>query len=297
MTNSPTEVIAILNSLIGTCKDGQEGFRIAAENINDDQELKTLLNQYSLQRAKFAAELQTQARNFGELDPERESSMAGSIHRGWINLKSAVSNRDKRGILAECERGEDVAVAEYKKAVEAGLPVPLNGIIQSQSQEIIVAHNRIRFLRDSTVEETRNRFQTLQEKGSELGATAAETWERTKGRAQDLIKTSGSYLRENPVPAIVGALSVGLAVGLLVRYLEHSHESESATEEHPRNTDTNTGLKALLIPFLWPIFKAVKNQYNSSAIAAKKTFKKGRSKSFDVNKYVRPIVKKVKRIL
>ncbi len=292
MTNSPTEIISILNSLIETCKDGQEGFRIAAENIADDDELKTLFNQYSLQRAKFAGELQTEARSFGEHSPENQSSMAGAVHRGWINLKSAISSGDKHSVLSECERGEDVALEEYRKAAQAELPAPLNAIVQNQLQEVIIAHNRIRFLRDSSVEETRSRFGALQEKGSELTSSAAETWGRTRDKAQDLLKTSGHYIRENPIPMIVGAITAGLAIGLLVRYVEKSRCQEEDIQEE--NSDRDLGIKAAMVPLLWPIFKAIKGQYDSSTAAAKKVFR--RSKRFDIESYVKPIVKKVKRV-
>src|ERR1051325_8499829 len=47
----------VLNDLIETLKDGQEGFRQAAENVRDPQ-LKTLFSQYSQQRSRFATALQ-----------------------------------------------------------------------------------------------------------------------------------------------------------------------------------------------------------------------------------------------
>src|SRR4029078_8704180 len=49
--------ISTLNGLIETLKDGQEGFRQASEAVKDCQ-LKMLFGEYSLQRAKFAGELQ-----------------------------------------------------------------------------------------------------------------------------------------------------------------------------------------------------------------------------------------------
>ena len=110
------EVISTINNLIETLKDGQEGFKQAAEGVKDPQ-LKSLFNDYSLQRSRFATELQSDARVLGESEPETSSSAAGALHRAWINLKSAVTSGDDRAILAECERGEDSAVEEYKKAM------------------------------------------------------------------------------------------------------------------------------------------------------------------------------------
>ena len=83
-----------------------------------------LFGEYSLQRAKFAGELQNEAINLGEHDPENTSSTAGALHRTWINLRSAITSHDDHAILAECERGEDSAVNEYKKAMERKSPRP-----------------------------------------------------------------------------------------------------------------------------------------------------------------------------
>jgi len=50
----------IIDNLIETLKDGQEGFKQAAEGVADPQ-LKSLFNEYSQQRSRFANELQNQA--------------------------------------------------------------------------------------------------------------------------------------------------------------------------------------------------------------------------------------------
>ena len=142
------ENISVINRLVETLKDGQEGFRQASEAVQDSQ-LKSLFSEYSLQRSKFAGELQDYAiKDLGESDPENTSSTAGALHRAWINIKSAVSSRDDHAILAECERGEDSAVAEYKRAMEANLPSPLADIVSRQYTDIKAAHDHVRSLRD-----------------------------------------------------------------------------------------------------------------------------------------------------
>ena len=145
------EIISTLNSLIETLKDGQDGFQQAAGGV-DDPQLKTLFNSLSLQRSKFAGELQKEVISQGEPEPEDASSVAGSMHRAWMNVKSAVTNRDRHAILAECERGEDSAVAEYEKAMEADLPAPVKEIVSRQSTEVKSAHDRIRGLRDAAAQ-------------------------------------------------------------------------------------------------------------------------------------------------
>ena len=142
------ETISTLNSLIETLKDGQEGFRQASEAVKDSQ-LKTLFNELSLQRSKFAGELQSHVIQMGESQPENSSSTAGALHRAWINMKAAVTSQDDHAILAECERGEDSAVAEYKKAMEEELPTPARDVISRQFTDVKAAHDRVKALRDA----------------------------------------------------------------------------------------------------------------------------------------------------
>ncbi len=142
------EIISTVNGLIETLKDGQEGFKQAAEAVKDS-ELKSLFNEYSLQRSRFAGELQSQAIGLGESEPEDSSSAAGAMHRAWINLKSAVTSGDDHAILAECERGEDSAINEYKKAMEEDLSSPIRETISRQYSEVKSAHDRIKSLRDA----------------------------------------------------------------------------------------------------------------------------------------------------
>lgn len=142
---------AILNDLIETLKDGQEGFRAASTDV-ESTALKALFSEYSLQRSKFAGELQALAHSLGEKEPETTGSVAASLHRGWINIKAALTSKDEHAILAECERGEDSAVAEYKTALEREtLPADVRATIQTQSVAIKAAHDRVRNLRDALV--------------------------------------------------------------------------------------------------------------------------------------------------
>src|SRR5438477_2782867 len=138
----------VLNNLIETLKDGQEGFKQAAESVRNPA-LKSLFSEYSQQRSRFASSLQAEARKLGEEKPETSSSATGALHRGWINLKSAITGGDEHAILAECERGEDSAVEEYKKALEDGLSPAAQELVTRQFAEIKAAHDRIKSLRDA----------------------------------------------------------------------------------------------------------------------------------------------------
>lgn len=149
---SNDEAISTLNGLIETCKDGQQGFHDAADGI-DRSDLKSLFYEFSQQRSQFAGELQGLVRDLGG-DPENSGSISGAIHRGWINIKAAVTGQDAQAILNECERGEDVAKAAYKSALEKNLPANIRDAIQNQYSSVLAAHDRVKMLRDSAGNET-----------------------------------------------------------------------------------------------------------------------------------------------
>jgi uncharacterized protein (TIGR02284 family) len=142
------DVISTLNGLIQTCKDGQEGFKEAAEGV-ERSDLKSLFYEFSQQRAQFAGELQNLVQTLGG-DPENSGSFSGAIHRGWINIKSAVTGKDEASILNECERGEDSAKNTYKDALKESLPGYVLETIQTQYSSVQQAHDRIKALRDAT---------------------------------------------------------------------------------------------------------------------------------------------------
>jgi uncharacterized protein (TIGR02284 family) len=144
---SKDDMVSVLNELIETCKDGQEGFKQAAEGV-ERSDLKSLFFEFSQQRAHFAGELQSIVQQFGE-QPETSGSTAGALHRGWINLKSAVTGKDEAGVLNECERGEDSAKNTYKEALEKPFPSNVAETIRDQYESIKMAHDRVKALRDS----------------------------------------------------------------------------------------------------------------------------------------------------
>ena len=141
------ENTSILNDLIETSKDGEKGFRTAADDTKD-QELKQVFLQRAEDCARGAAQLQKIVSRYGD-KPETGGSVLGAVHRGWVNLKSTMTGRDDVAILEECERGEDVAKAVYRKALEdSSLTPDVRQAVQRQYDAVLRNHDQIRALRD-----------------------------------------------------------------------------------------------------------------------------------------------------
>jgi uncharacterized protein (TIGR02284 family) len=145
--NTHDDVVKVLNNLIETCFDGANGFRTAADGVSEDR-LKALFTDFSRQREQLATELQSEVTRLGG-QPSDSGSVAAAAHRGWINIKSVVTGKDDSAILAECERGEDVAVDEYEKALQAQMPEETALIVRRQYATVKAAHDRVRELEKS----------------------------------------------------------------------------------------------------------------------------------------------------
>ena len=142
-----SNLTSALNDLVETSRDGEKGFRAAAEDTKNTELQKVFLRR-AQDCALSAADLQKLVAQHGG-SPEKGGSVAGAAHRGWLNLKAAVSGRPDLAILEECERGEDVAKARYRKALEEPLPEDIRMVVQRQYDGVIRNHDQIRALRDN----------------------------------------------------------------------------------------------------------------------------------------------------
>ncbi|HXG56509.1 MAG TPA: PA2169 family four-helix-bundle protein [Vicinamibacterales bacterium] len=138
--------ISVLNNLIETCKDGELGFKTAAEGLQSS-DIKAKFLEYSRQRGEMVRELQTEVRGLGG-DPEQTGSVSGSLHRGWLDIKSAITGKSDHAVLSEAERGEDVAKAAYESALKETLPGTADSVVRQQADKVRQAHDHVRDLRD-----------------------------------------------------------------------------------------------------------------------------------------------------
>lgn len=140
------DIIDSLNTLIETCKDGEYGFRTSAEHTVGAQ-VKQLFLTRAEDCRQAASELQSLVLQYGG-KAEDGGSVSGAIHRGWVKARSAVSSTTDLSLLEETERGEDVALAAYRKAAEDELPEDVRVVLGRHLQGAKRNHDQIRDLRN-----------------------------------------------------------------------------------------------------------------------------------------------------
>ncbi len=138
------KALATLNNLIETCKDGETGFNTAAEGLTDAA-VKSTFAKFSRERGQMARELQDEVKRLGGT-PETSGSASAAVHRGWINIKSVVTGKDDKQIIAEAERGEDVAKAAYESALKESLPGQVKALVERQATAVRATHDHVRSL-------------------------------------------------------------------------------------------------------------------------------------------------------
>ncbi|HYF43419.1 MAG TPA: PA2169 family four-helix-bundle protein [Ramlibacter sp.] len=142
------DVIDALQDLVECCKDGEYGFRACAEQAQR-QDLKSMFLQRADDCRRGAQQLNEQIRNLGGT-AEDSGSALGAVHRGWVAVKTSLTSYDDKSVLEEAERGEDNALARYRKALKQPLPEHIKQIVEKQYQGVQKNHDQVKMLRDST---------------------------------------------------------------------------------------------------------------------------------------------------
>ena len=147
MATTDENTARAFTDLVAINHTGAKGYQEAAEGVSNPQ-LKADLSQFSQQRAQFASQLSKHATQMGVSTDS--STIEGSlteavaaVHRGWINLKSAITGHNDTAILGECETGDATALIAYETALKANLPAEVKAIVEQQHGQILSAKNKI----------------------------------------------------------------------------------------------------------------------------------------------------------
>ncbi len=136
-----------LNELLEKNYDAEKGYKLAAEKVNN-QRLKSFFSARAQKRYDFGHELKSEISNFGEA-PDKGSSVAGDLHRGWMNLKASLSGDKDEAVLEEAIRGEKAAVEEYEEILkDSEIPASTGNVLMKQKNAIVASLNEVKALED-----------------------------------------------------------------------------------------------------------------------------------------------------
>ena len=141
----------VSKNIVEVLEDGKKGFDHAADKLAESNraDLAPMFREFSEQRAGFAAELTTMAAAYGD-EIDEHGSVKGTIHRGWMAVKDALSGSDPDGILDAAEQGEDHAVDSYKKALDEHISPELKDVLRRQMGTVQATHDQVKALRNAT---------------------------------------------------------------------------------------------------------------------------------------------------
>lgn len=143
------EVAVVLEDLVGMLEDSKKGFEKASELLAQDgfhEAAKTMM-ELSDQRHGFSREIRDVAATHGMSIPA-DGSVSGTLQRGWMALRDAVSGDSAYGVLAVAEENEDHATETYQHVLKSDLG-EMRRIVEAQAVEVGTAHDRVRSLRDA----------------------------------------------------------------------------------------------------------------------------------------------------
>ena len=127
--------ISALNTIITTLYDGENGFKEAAEEV-DNASLATRFRTLSQQRYDFGHEIKPFIKQLGG-EVDKGQSFGATLHQAWIDLKSAIASNDEAAVLNECVRGEESAVKTYQEVIlDETLPVGARDVLRRQLDSI-----------------------------------------------------------------------------------------------------------------------------------------------------------------
>ena len=140
----------VVNDLIRINNDRVEGYEKAIDELKDeDADLKTLFQRYVSESRQYAVELETEVRRLGG-DPADGTTNSGKIYRVWMDLKAAITGKDRQTILNNCEFGEDAAQKAYDTALNSDVTLEptLRELIVRQKASLKSGHDEVKRLRD-----------------------------------------------------------------------------------------------------------------------------------------------------
>lgn len=144
------DLIEVLNDLIRINYDRTKGYHKAVEELKPtDIDLKTMFTNMANTSVQYANALAVEVRNLGG-DPAVDSTQSGKLYRVWMDIKSGITARDRKSVLALCEFGEDAALKAYKLALESDAEISsdIRQLVLDQKASLQSSHDVVKRYRD-----------------------------------------------------------------------------------------------------------------------------------------------------
>lgn len=147
------KTIDVLNSLITINNDRIEGYETASDET-EELDLKTLFAELRSTSQKCKQELVREVRSLGGEESEGTKA-SGKFFRAWMDVKAALTGKDRKAILNSCEYGEDKALETYDDALENDsehLSAEQQALVKAQKSLLKADHDNVKALRDALVD-------------------------------------------------------------------------------------------------------------------------------------------------
>lgn len=151
MQNNNEKSITVLNQLVEVNNDRIEGYEHAVKET-DESTLKSLFTKLAETSRKCREELAAEVTKLGGT-PKEGTATSGKLYRIWMDIKAALTNKDRKAILNSCEFGEDAAVKAYEEALEktSDLTTEHQYLLKKQHALIKADHDKVKNLRNALV--------------------------------------------------------------------------------------------------------------------------------------------------
>lgn len=130
------KAIDALNSLITINNDRIQGYENASEET-EEPDLKNLFAKFISTSESCKQELITEVRTMGGEIAEG-TKVSGKFFRAWMDIKAAISGKDRKAILNSCKNGEDKAIETYTDVIE-----DKTEHLSTEQKNMIIAHKSL----------------------------------------------------------------------------------------------------------------------------------------------------------
>ncbi|AUD03337.1 ferritin-like domain-containing protein [Spirosoma pollinicola] len=142
------EIVDDLNDLVKINNDRIQGYEKAIDDT-EDPALDDLFRHYVIQSQNFRSQLAEHIVRIDGLAVSDATStdVTSKIHRAWIDIKSALTGKDKETVLSSVEFGENAAVEAYQDAIAKDhIPAYMKEDLQKQLTELQAALDKVKGL-------------------------------------------------------------------------------------------------------------------------------------------------------